>query len=75
MVRRNLPNPMGIAVHMGLVYWVDRNLQTVFKASKLPGSSENPQAVRTGLSKLRDIVIFDVANQPPDDSNPCRRFG
>lgn len=70
-----MPNPMGIAVHMSDVYWVDRNLQTVYKASKLPGNTDPPTAVRTGLSKLRDIVIYDVANQPPDDSNPCRRFG
>ncbi|XP_046659437.1 low-density lipoprotein receptor-related protein 2 [Homalodisca vitripennis] len=75
VVRRNLPNPMGIAVHMSDVYWVDRNLQTVYKASKIPGNTEQATSVRTGLSKLRDIVIFDVANQPPDDSNPCRRFG
>lgn len=75
IIRRNLPNPMGIAVQMGWVYWVDRNLQTVFKASKLPGNTSQPIPVRTSLQKLRDIAIYDVNNQPADDANPCRRLG
>ncbi|XP_055683188.1 low-density lipoprotein receptor-related protein 2 [Lutzomyia longipalpis] len=75
VIRRNLPNPMGIAVHLSDVYWVDRNLMTVFRASKLPGNTSLPEKVRTNLQKLRDIVIYDVTNQPPDDSNPCLRLG
>lgn len=75
VIRRNLPNPMGIAVHLSDVYWVDRNLMTVFRASKLPGNTSLPEKVRTNLQKLRDIVIYDVSNQPPDDSNPCLRLG
>lgn len=75
VIRRNLPNPMGIAVHMGDVYWVDRNLQTVYKASKLPGNTTLPEKVRTNLQKLRDIVIFDQTNQPADETNPCRKLG
>lgn len=75
VIRRNLPNPMGIAVHMGDVYWVDRNLQTVFKASKLPGNTSLPTSVRTNLQKLRDIAIYDISNQPQEDSNPCRKLG
>lgn len=74
IIRRNLPNPMGIAVHMGEVYWVDRNLQTIFKASKIVGNTTFPTTVRTKLQKLRDIAIFDVINQPSDDTNPCKRF-
>ncbi|XP_037869964.1 low-density lipoprotein receptor-related protein 2 isoform X2 [Bombyx mori] len=75
VIRSNLPNPMGIAVHTGSVYWVDRNLQTIYKSSKLPGNMSMPEKVRTNLGKLRDIVIFDVNNQPTDESNPCRKFG
>ena len=75
IIRRNLPNPMGIAVHLSDVYWVDRNLQTVFKSSKLPGNMSLPIKVRTNLQKLRDIVIFDVNNQPKDDTNPCLMLG
>lgn len=75
VIRRNLPNPMGIAVHMGDIYWVDRNLQTVFKASKLPGNITLPQKLRTNLQKLRDIAIFDSTNQPVDTTNPCYRLG
>lgn len=75
LIRSNLPNPLGIAIHTGSVYWVDRNLQTIYKASKLPGNMSLPEKVRTNLPKLRDIVIFDVNNQPLDDLNPCRKFG
>lgn len=35
VIRRNLPNPMGIAIHKSDVYWVDRNLDTVFKVCLL----------------------------------------
>ncbi|KAI5632398.1 low-density lipoprotein receptor domain class A domain-containing protein [Phthorimaea operculella] len=75
LIRSNLPNPMGIAIHTTSVYWVDRNLQTIYKASKLPGNTSLPEKVRTNLPKLRDIVIFDVNNQPTDESNPCRKLG
>lgn len=75
IIRGNLPNPMGIAVHMGDVYWVDRNLRTIFKASKLPGNTTLPTKVRTNLDKLRDIAIFDIAAQPGDETNPCVRLG
>lgn len=75
VIRRNLPNAMGVAVHMGDVYWVDRNLNTVFRASKLPGNTSLATQVRTNLPKLRDIAIFDLTNQPPDESNPCQRLG
>lgn len=64
---------MGIAVYKSDVYWVDRNLQSVFKASKLIGNSSQPIAVRTNLQKLRDIAIFDILNQPDEDYNPCKR--
>lgn len=75
VIRRNLPNPMGIAVNMGSVYWVDRNLATIFKASKLPDNNTLPTKVRTNLPKLRDIAIFDLTNQPSDETNPCLRLG
>ncbi|KAJ8966732.1 hypothetical protein NQ317_010604 [Molorchus minor] len=39
IIRRNLPNPMGVAIYKSDVYWVDRNLKAVFKASKLPGNT------------------------------------
>lgn len=67
---------MGVAIHRSDVYWVDRNLQTVFKASKIPEENVTlPTQVRTGLQRLRDIAIYDVINQPPDDNNPCRLLG
>jgi low density lipoprotein-related protein 2 len=30
LIRRNLPNPMGIALLKNTVYWVDRNLGCIF---------------------------------------------
>lgn len=66
---------MGIAVHKTDIYWVDRNLESVFKASKLPGNNSQPIAVRTNLPKLRDIAIFDILNQPDEEYNPCKRWG
>ncbi|KAG5887844.1 hypothetical protein JTB14_005610 [Gonioctena quinquepunctata] len=75
VIRRNLPNPMGIAVYKSDLYWVDRNLKAVLKASKLPGNLTLPTRLRTNLEKLRDIAIYDITNQPTDESNPCRRFG
>ncbi|XP_026327983.1 low-density lipoprotein receptor-related protein 2 isoform X3 [Hyposmocoma kahamanoa] len=75
LIRSNLPNPMGIAIHTTSVYWVDRNLQTIYKASKLPGNTTMPEKLRTNLPKLRDIVIFDINNQPTDETNPCRKLG
>ncbi|XP_063382257.1 low-density lipoprotein receptor-related protein 2 isoform X1 [Cydia fagiglandana] len=75
VIRSNLPNPMGIAIHTTSVYWVDRNLQTIYKASKLPGNMSMPEKMRTNLPKLRDIVIFDINNQPIDETNPCRKLG
>lgn len=75
VIRRNLPNPMGIAIHVNDVYWVDRNLLTVFKASKFPGNTTAPEKLRTNLQKLRDIVIYDQSNQPMDDNNPCFKLG
>lgn len=71
IIRRNLPNPMGVAIFGEEVYWVDRNLATVFKASKLEGNISLPIPVRTNLQKLRDIAIFDQSSQPPDPGNPC----
>ncbi|CAH1155627.1 unnamed protein product [Phaedon cochleariae] len=74
VIRRNLPNPMGIAVYKSELYWVDRNLKSLVKASKLPGNTSLPKTMRSNLEKLRDIVIYDITNQPTDDSNPCQRF-
>lgn len=72
IIRRNIPNAMGIAIYKSDIYWVDRNLKSVFKASKLPGNNSRPISLRTNLEKLRDVVIYDITNQPRDDTNPCK---
>ncbi|CAB3367800.1 Hypothetical predicted protein [Cloeon dipterum] len=80
VVRRFLPNPMGVAVLKQEVFWVDRNLAAVFRASKLPqesatANSSKAVALRSNLNRLRDVAVFDVAAQPADDSSPCKRLG
>jgi low density lipoprotein-related protein 2 len=72
LIRRNLPNPMGIALLKNTVYWVDRNLGCVFRASKQPGNTTLPEKVKTGLDNLRDVAIFDISNQPTGDT-PCTK--
>lgn len=59
------------AIILGDIYWVDRNLATVFHASKTFGNNSLPMIMRTNLPKLRDIVVFDKSAQPLDDGNPC----
>ncbi len=75
MIRRNLPSPKGLSILGQEVYWVDRNLETVQKASKVANQVAAPKTLRSGLENLRDIVILDPANQPVDSSNPCARLG
>lgn len=75
VIRRNLPNPMGIAVYLSHIYWVDRNLLSIFRASKLPDDNSVPERVRTNIQKLRDIAIYDISNQPSDSTNDCSKLG
>ena len=75
VIRSKLPSPKGLSILKSDVYWVDRNLQNVFRASKLPGQVAAPNIVKTGLASLRDIVMLDASNQPQDSSNPCHRLG
>ena len=72
VIRRNLPNPMGIALLKNSVYWVDRNMANLFRASKLPGDINLPEKIKSGLDTLRDVAIFDVSNQPTADT-PCSK--
>ena len=75
MIRRNLPSPRGLAILRGDIYWVDRNLGHIAKASKLPSQVAAPQIVKNGLETLRDIMLVDKQNQPVDKNNPCSRLG
>ena len=36
MIRNQLPSPRGLAILHGDIFWVDRNLGHIAKASKLP---------------------------------------
>ena len=74
-VWKNLPTPYGASILGSQIYWVDRNLRTIFRGSKVPevAQSQTPEPFKSNLDTLRDIVIFDAQNQPPGDS-VCSRF-
>ena len=75
VIRGNTPSPKGLTILKDSVYWVDRNLRNIFKASKLPKQVAAPNVVKTGLDSLRDIVFLDPSNQPMETGNPCKRLG
>ncbi|XP_077869877.1 low-density lipoprotein receptor-related protein 2-like [Saccoglossus kowalevskii] len=63
-VRSDLPNPYGLAIFKDEVFWVDRSLKNVYKASKEPGDVNYPTFIKTGIESLRDVAIFDDEIQP-----------
>lgn len=63
-IRENLPSGFGLAIYTNYVYWVDRNLKKIFRASKQPGNTTQPEVVRSGIEKLRDVTVFDKLSQP-----------
>ncbi|GFR69842.1 low-density lipoprotein receptor-related protein 2-like, partial [Elysia marginata] len=69
-IQPNTPNPFGLTVFNAYIYWVDRNLQKVFRARKTSRGA-SPQILKSNLAMLSDIVIFDQAAQPHDETNPC----
>ena len=74
-ILRNLPTPYGIALLSNTMYWVDRNLRTIFKSSKFAetNSTTKPyESFKSNIDTLRDIVIFDQKNQPTV-SSPCAK--
>ncbi|XP_064102114.1 low-density lipoprotein receptor-related protein 2-like [Macrobrachium nipponense] len=75
LIRRQLPNPLGLALSNENIYWIDRNLATIFRASKYPGNTTQPEIFKTNMENLRDIAIFDISNQPSKVDTPCTRLG
>lgn len=60
---------MGVALYNDKVYWVDRNLRTIYRAPKIKGNDTiKPEPIRSDMDTLRDIVIFDVKNQPEGET-------
>ena len=59
-----LPSPYGIAVYEDKVYWVDRNLQSLFRASKYADNATDPEKLLANLETVRDVAIFAQSNQP-----------
>ncbi|CAG5126006.1 unnamed protein product, partial [Candidula unifasciata] len=62
-IQTNIPNPFGIAVFKSYVYWIDRNLQRLYRALK-SSQLTAPQTLKSNLEMLSDIVIFDQSVQP-----------
>jgi low density lipoprotein-related protein 2 len=72
-IRRNIPNPIGISIFRDSVYYIDKNLASVFKTDKnvVSNSTVRPDLIRTNVKNLRAVTYFDVSLQPESDSNPC----
>ena len=70
-----MPSPRGLAILKGDIYWVDRNLGHIAKASKLANQVADPKIVKKGLDTLRDIMLVDPSNQELDKENPCYKLG
>lgn len=75
-IRKNLPTPYGLSIIGNTLYWVDRNLRSIFKAPKYAENTtdETYTPFKSNLDTLRSIVIFDAKNQPQTKS-PCSRTG
>jgi low density lipoprotein-related protein 2 len=61
---QRMPSPYGLAVFGDKVYWVDRNLQALFRASKYPDNSTEPEKILANLETVRDVAVFAQSNQP-----------
>ena len=76
-VWKDLPTPYGASILGSQIYWVDRNLRSIFRGSKAPAdggtTDKEMHPFKSNLDTLRDIVIFDAQNQPPGES-PCSRL-
>ncbi|OQV14980.1 Low-density lipoprotein receptor-related protein 2 [Hypsibius exemplaris] len=59
-----LPSPYGVAIYEDKVYWVDRNLQALFRASKFADNKTDPERLMANLETVRDVAIFAQSNQP-----------
>lgn len=64
VIRRNLPNPVGVAVFRESVYWADKNLASVFRIKKDTNQTTRPDLIKTGVDNLRDVKYFDPQQQP-----------
>uniref|UniRef100_A0A8D1CWI3 Low-density lipoprotein receptor-related protein 2 n=1 Tax=Sus scrofa TaxID=9823 RepID=A0A8D1CWI3_PIG len=69
------PTPYAIAVFGNSIIWVDRDLKTIFQASKEPFKTDPPTVIRNNINWLRDVTVFDKQAQPRSPAevnyNPC----
>lgn len=75
-VWKGLPNVYGLAILGEDLYWVDRNHKMVFKGSKynkFDNITSAPIPVKSDIEKLRDIVMYNLGNQPQGIS-PCSKI-
>ena len=73
VIRRNVPNPVGVSVYRDDIFWVDKNLNGIFQSQKYANqNSTKPTLIRSNLANLRDVQIFDVNVQPEPQQNPCK---
>ncbi|CAH1789469.1 unnamed protein product [Owenia fusiformis] len=66
-IRTNLPNPVGIAIFGNDLYWNDRNLKTIFKASKEPTVTTAVE-FKTNINMMFGLAVYDQSVQPAGTS-------
>lgn len=72
VIKRNVPNPVGISVFRDYVYWADKNLGSVFKFSLKDSSGGGGNGagdlIRSGMSNLKSVKYYDSYSQPEVES-------
>lgn len=66
IVKNQLPFPTGIALFGDNIFWVDKNIRSLLRMSKLEENGTNVKidSIKADLENLRDVAIFDASTQP-----------
>lgn len=63
VVRKNLPNPLGISIFKEDMFWIDKSLGALFKTHK--GTDDViARVLKGGLHNLVSIAMYDEDIQP-----------
>ncbi|KAL4217440.1 Low-density lipoprotein receptor-related protein 2 [Mactra antiquata] len=69
VLRKNLPNPLGITVLNENMYWIDSSLNTLYKLNK-DSKDLLARVLKGGLRNMVTVALFDNDLQP-NVTNPC----
>lgn len=72
IVYGNLPFPDSVSVFGSYLFWIDRRLSLIVRASKNASSPIWLQgSVRKQVLSVNYITVYDNSTQPQDSTNPC----